>query len=83
MPTVTLEPTMELADLVRRFQASNVEALQRAAELAADVARFEPFILGDLDPVVVPRSYLERLVERRDRLIAALEPFTAEPAPAS
>lgn len=76
--TITVQPVSELVDLVKRFEASNVESLERAVELADAVAPLEPFLLGDLDPVVVPRSYLERLVERRERLAAALEPFTVD-----
>lgn len=74
--SVKIKPATELVELVNQYPASNVTALERAADLAAAAARLSPFGLGDVDPIVIPRSVLRRILEARAGLVASLEPFT-------
>lgn len=75
----TIKPTEELVELVTRFEASNIVALERAAAAAEAIRGLEPFALADLNPVVIPRAYLDRILDRGRELAGALEPFTLDP----
>jgi hypothetical protein len=75
---LNLKPAEDLNDLVTQYRASNVTALIRAADLivAADAATV--FLVGDLDPVVIPRRVLEDLESIANTLASTLDPFVAE-----
>jgi hypothetical protein len=73
--TLTVKPTADLVELVDRFQASNVEALQRAAELVAAVSVLEPFAPPAMSPLTIPRDRVDAVLEAARRLATVLEPF--------
>lgn len=77
---VNLKPSDEVLELVRsgRVEASTVVALQRAADLLVAVDAATVFLVGDLDPVVIPRRVLEDLESIARTLTSTLDPFVAE-----
>jgi hypothetical protein len=73
--TVTVKPTAELVELITRFQASNVEALQRAGELVRAAAALAPFAPPAMSPLTIPRDRVDAVIEAAGRLADVLEPF--------
>lgn len=74
--TVTVKPTAELVELVERYHASNVTALERAADLVRVVAALEPFAPPAMSPLTIPRDRVDAVLEAARRLADVLEPFT-------
>lgn len=73
--TVTLKPSDELVELVQRYQASNVRALQIAGDLVRAAAALAPFAPPAMNPLTIPRDRIDAVLKAAGRLADVLDPF--------